>query len=389
MRVAIITSGNPNNMKGVMNYVQEKVTRLQRRDDIDFDFYMIRHRDTLPFSLIRGKKAPKKERVVYIKDIEYQNIWVKHSIVDYILTYKLHKRALTGMNCLKNYVDRFSSFDVIATHNLDAHYLASLIKKKYGIPFITTWHGSDINITPNLNIKARSLIEQMFKEAEMNYFVSKKLLETSNGIIEASNKDYLYTGPSDYFYKYNDEKINNLRKKHNITNQKVVGFIGNLVPIKNIKMLPHIFKMLNQQSNNFVYWIIGDGELEKNLINQLDEFGINYKMFGKVEPEKIPELMNCLDVLVLPSLNEGLPLVTLEALACGVNVVGSNVGGISESIGKENVFDLDDDFVENISNRIIEIIESSENPKPLSEEFSWNKAIEKEVGMYKSILDKA
>ena len=154
-------------------------------------------------------------------------------------------------------------------------------------------------------------------------------------------------------------------------------------------MLPHIFKMLNQQSNNFVYWIIGDGELEKNLINQLDEFGINYKMFGKVEPEKIPELMNCLDVLVLPSLNEGLPLVTLEALACGVNVVGSNVGGISESIGKENVFDLDDDFVENISNRIIEIIESSENPKPLSEEFSWNKAIEKEVGMYKSILDKA
>ena len=111
-------------------------------------------------------------------------------------------------------------------------------------------------------------------------------------------------------------------------------------------------------------------------------------MFGKVEPESVPELMNCLDVLILPSLNEGLPLVTLEALACGVNVVGSNVGGISES-RKKNVFDLDDDFAQNISNRIIEIIENNEKPKPLSEEFSWNKAIEKEVGMYKNILDKA
>ena len=153
-------------------------------------------------------------------------------------------------------------------------------------------------------------------------------------------------------------------------------------------VLPHIFKKLNQHSNNFVYWIIGDGELEKMLIIQLDKFDINYKMFGKVEPESVPELMNCLDVLILPSLNEGLPLVTLEALACGVNVVGSNVGGISES-RKKNVFDLDDDFAQNISNRIIEIIENNEKPKPLSEEFSWNKAIEKEVGMYKNILDKA
>lgn len=122
MKVAIITSGNPNNMKGVMNYVQEKVSRLNKIKDINFDFYMIRHRDTLPFSLIRGKKAPTKKIILNIKDIEYKNIWVKHSIVDYILTYKLDRRAFAGMNCLSNYVDKFSPYDVIATHNLDAHF---------------------------------------------------------------------------------------------------------------------------------------------------------------------------------------------------------------------------------------------------------------------------
>ena len=45
--------------------------------------------------------------------------------------------------------------------------------------------------------------------------------------------------------------------------------------------------------------------------------------------------MNCIDVLLLPSRNEGLPLVTLEALKCGASVLGSEVGGIPEVIGRE------------------------------------------------------
>ena len=53
-----------------------------------------------------------------------------------------------------------------------------------------------------------------------------------------------------------------------------------------------------------------------------------------------------------------MPRVTLEALTCGVSVVGSNVGGISESIGEKNSFDLDDDFLNSISSRAIEILEN-------------------------------
>lgn len=49
-----------------------------------------------------------------------------------------------------------------------------------------------------------------------------------------------------------------------------------------------------------------------------------------------------------------MPRVTLEAKACGVHVVGSDRGGIPESIGSENCFTLDDQFVNNISNRITE-----------------------------------
>src|SRR5690606_18370193 len=116
--------------------------------------------------------------------------------------------------------------------------------------------------------------------------------------------------------------------------------------------LPEIFTKLYLYSNKFVFWIVGNGILEQELKERLNKSGVPFKMFGNVDPNKIPELMNCFDVLVLPSFNEGLPLVTLEAITCGSNVVGSNVGGISEVIGNENVFNLDNNFICNITNRI-------------------------------------
>ena len=95
--------------------------------------------------------------------------------------------------------------------------------------------------------------------------------------------------------------------------------------------------------------------------------------------------MNCIDVLILPSKNEGLPLVTVEALRCGTNVVGSNVGGIKEVIGKENVFDLNDNFSEHISNRVIQML-NNKLDQDASDEFVWENVIEKEFKICSKIL---
>lgn len=387
MKIALITSGNPDNMKGIMNFVQEKALRLKNLRNITIDTYLIRRRYSFIFSILKGKKRHKKEEKTNIGQVEYRNLWIKHGLFDYFLSYILHKKPFPGIKNLNSYVGVFYSYDIILTHNLDAHYLGLMVNRNFGIPFIATWHGSDINVTPKVNKESRLLIKKVIKTSNLNYFVSKKLLETSNKIINTSNKEYLYTGPSKYFYKYSIEMKTIFRKEYNIENKKVVGFVGNLVTIKNIKILPEIFYNLSLFNHNFVFWIVGDGAKYPELKDKLSKTGIDFRMFGKVEPNKMPEIMNCLDVLVLPSLNEGLPLVTLEAITCGSNVVGSNVGGISEAIGKENVFDLNDDFVKNITNRILEIIENEEKPKPLSKDFSWDGAIKKEVDNFNRILN--
>lgn len=85
--------------------------------------------------------------------------------------------------------------------------------------------------------------------------------------------------------------------------------------------------------------------------------------------------------MVLPSLNEGLPLVTVEALACGANAVGSCVGGIPEVLGEDNVFSLGDMFTYNIADRIVYLLNNRIEQK-LKPCFSWERTAELESKIY-------
>ena len=66
--------------------------------------------------------------------------------------------------------------------------------------------------------------------------------------------------------------------------------------------------------------------------------------------------MNCLDVLVLPSLNEGCPLVCAEAIMCGAAVAGSDVCGIPDIVGRDNVAALGEGFADRLSDIIVNML---------------------------------
>ena len=83
--------------------------------------------------------------------------------------------------------------------------------------------------------------------------------------------------------------------------------------------------------------------------------------------------------------NEGFPLVSLEAQRCGVQVVGTAVGGIPEAIGQENSVLLNDDFIENFAFKIIDCL-INKKEVTLSDEFSLTNAVKKELDVYKSII---
>lgn len=380
MKVAFIAHGDPNNMKGKMINIHERALRLKelKPHDMYIDYFMLRPSYSLLFSILKkDKRSNIKIKEKKIDSITYINLWAKRGVLDQLLTFKLKLKGIISQSPVKRIAKKFKDYDLIISHGFGGNYLGYEIYKKHRIPYITSWHGSDINIYPFKNKKTFALIKEIIENAEMNVFVSKALMNKSDEVTTKGKKEYIYTGVNKAFYKYPSDKVKTLKTHYDVTDKQVIGFIGNIIPVKNIQSLPKIVDNIYRSNKNIVFWIIGNGSLEAELMGELNRLKLPYKMFGKKQPNEIPDLMNCMDILLLPSLNEGLPLVTIEALSCNVNVVGSNVGGVPEIIGKKNTFPLDPDFEKNVSKRVLEILKNHEKPNALTDNFTWNTAIRK------------
>ncbi len=383
MRLVIISSGNPSDMKGVMNFVQQEAKSLMSSEkDLSVSVFLIRRYFSFLFKLINTRKIifPKRglNTSLVIDGVVYHQIWQKYGVWDNLIINKLCKR-LISKGLVKKFEKAVGYCDAIISHNTECHIIANYLAKKRDVKHISIWHGSDINIDPFLNKMMMTATIKALRSADMNLFVSKALMKKAEDICITSNVDVLYTGPSQFFKPYNENEIVELKRQYGISGDVVLGFVGNVIDVKNVLVLPEIVLNVKKKmpDKDVRLVIVGNGDLERPLFSQLKENNIKYKFLGKQQPEAIPGIMNCLDILILPSKNEGLPMVTLEAMACGVKVVGSNVGGISESIGKENCFDLGPSFVQEISVRIVELVNTKNQSITLPSEFSWNNAIDK------------
>ena len=114
---------------------------------------------------------------------------------------------------------------------------------------------------------------------------------------------------------------------------------------------------------------------------------VNLVFTGPVPHNEIPDMLNCVDLLVLPSSLEGLPLVVIEALSCGAHVVATNVIGTAEPVGRENAIDLGDNFVDRFTDRAVQLLRGGIDQQ-LPPEVSWTATAEKEKRIYEKYLNK-
>ena len=394
MKTAILSFGNLRDKKGVINYVQEKARLMQEMfpDELHVDVFLLHQVPSALFSLFALHKKPLSRSA--LKDTEtyegvtYRYIHFRYGLLDNILATKLFGRPI-GRREEKRILKLLSSYELIASHNTFCHYIAKRNKEVNSVPYVATWHGSDINVFPQRNHKQWQLTRTVLEKADMNLFVSRALMKTSDAIAPNAQKQVLYTGPAQRFHLMDNKA--DLHTRYGDGRKYVIGFAGNLIPIKNVQLLPAIFNevALSLGKDNVQFVIAGNGFLESQVKKELMDYGVHVKWLGKVEPSMMPEVMNSLDLLVLPSVNEGLPLVVLEARSCGVQVVGSDSGGIPEAIGNpRNCFPLNESFVSNLAARIVQILDSGESQTPLPEYFSWKSAMKTEITIYKTIIQK-
>jgi glycosyltransferase involved in cell wall biosynthesis len=117
---------------------------------------------------------------------------------------------------------------------------------------------------------------------------------------------------------------------------KVVLFVGNLLPVKDPGLLLQMFSKLTaaEPDGRWRLVMIGKGPLKDWLVQEAAGLGIasSVRILGPQPADQVALWMNAADVLCLTSRNEGLPNVVLEALASGLPVVATHVGGIAEAV---------------------------------------------------------
>ena len=390
MKVARLTEGCLQNKKGHFKSVHYRTKFSQNLYDQE-DLFIIRSYDSWLVRLLKRKKSVIQSKSEEYQSVKYNNIWVPFTVIDYILVQYLKFIPIVKIIFLNIHIPKFKKYDVVITHSSETGRLALKLNSRYRIPFVSFFHGSDIHTIPFNNNNNFRLVKRILQISSSSIFVSNKLMEDSKKINSSADikRFVIYNGVSSDFYKYSSECRKDLRRRFNPESKKIVAFVGNLVPVKNINILPVMFESIKNKYNGAIeFWIVGSGNLLYKLKIDSAAKNLDVKYFGSVDPSEMPDIMNMIDLLVIPSVNEGLPNVALEAIMSGVMVIGSDVGGISEAIGKENTFILDDDFVELISAKASRLLinPSSYISSFEKNNFSWIKASESEFGIISKIV---
>ena len=126
---------------------------------------------------------------------------------------------------------------------------------------------------------------------------------------------------------------NNIRQEFSIgSDECVVGVVGRLQEVKGIRYLIEAVADLRQTVPTARLLVVGDGPFKQSLMNLVQKLGLDEQVIFTGYRRDIPQMMNTMDVFVLPSLREDLPLSLIEAMAMRKPVVATSVGGIPEVV---------------------------------------------------------
>jgi glycosyltransferase involved in cell wall biosynthesis len=207
---------------------------------------------------------------------------------------------------------------------------------------------------------------------------------------------------TDFFRPYT-ETTETTRKKYGLENKLAVLFVGRMARIKGVE---HLVKATNMLVNGFkygnvVFVLVGPFTFDatEKPINKEEMLGYikrhqlysNIALTGSLPQEEVRALYVTCDIFVLPSLAEGDPLVTLEAMASGKPIIGTKVGGIPHHIRDGwNGFLIDPANEQQLADKIKYLIDNPDERKRMGansrryamEEFDWHKVAERLLAVY-------
>jgi glycosyltransferase involved in cell wall biosynthesis len=189
-------------------------------------------------------------------------------------------------------------------------------------------------------------------------------------------------------------KIEDKKKSLGVnTKGLVVGTIGWLLPIKGPMYLLKAMEIVWQTHPGIQLIYVGKGDLEEDVKKEAHRMGVFEKVTFLGWRDDIPEIMQVLDIFVLPSLNEGMGRVLVEAMAAGRPIVASKVGGIPDLVKDgQNGFLVKPGDANDLSSAIKKLLndkkvreEMGRKGRAMAGDYSVEKMIEKIDALYTNL----
>jgi glycosyltransferase involved in cell wall biosynthesis len=233
-----------------------------------------------------------------------------------------------------------------------------------------------------------------FWKRKLVYFIEKIAYKTADRIIVTSQNDKQYIA---YKFKILPSKINvisnyidiHVFKPFNIPKEKNrIIFVGRLEEQKNLSNLIEGIRNLPVK-----LFIFGDGSLKEQLKNLAHQLNSDVEFMGNIPNNRLPEELNKSEIFMLPSLYEGCPKALLEAMACALPCIATNVRGIKEIIRHEDNAYLCETDADSIKRAILIVLHNKELQEKIGrnarqtiiDNFSFENILEKELAIYETL----
>jgi glycosyltransferase involved in cell wall biosynthesis len=310
---------------------------------------------------------------------------------------------IPNVTSYKTFLEAVKSSNLIHAHGHP--YLSSLaaakLAKKYQKPFVLTQHNTFIDYKGIWNT-----VERL-----NDHYVGKQVLKSADKIVVISNatKNYVlslgaqpekvevvYNGVDLDRFKLLPTAREEIRRKQGIPQNAIVAVTVRRLVYKNgIDTMIESAKIAIQTNPELVFLVIGKGPDLAGIKAQIEKLGIshNFILAGFVSDKDLPSYYNAADFFVLPSKSgEGLPLVALEAMACGLPVVATNVGGIGEVLISDYGKLVPPNSAKAMAEAIVEFAHFKRSStkeklrKVVEKKFGWDANVDKMVKIYEEFI---
>ena len=216
------------------------------------------------------------------------------------------------------------AIDVIHAHLPNAHLLGAIVGKFVDTPVLATVHGRtlslmDLEVHRSTGTHLSVVCQSAYLNALMHGIRSDRLHLVANGV------------DCDTFQPRQGSSF--LQRALGLARQtRLVGFVGRLSPEKGPEVFLRAAWLVRQSCPDVHFVFVGNGPLLGKLTTTARHMGAGDWLHFAGELTDMPQVYGSLDVVVSTSHAEGMPLVLMEAMACGVPVVATHVGGVAELV---------------------------------------------------------